>query len=147
MSDRCAPVIARVVTYGVVLVLVIAVALDAEWWPVSSMRLFSGERTSSSTSWEVDLVDATGIEHRLDLADLGPSFAGLDYFARHLPTMRRDRLDGICQAWADAAVDQGSVAAAEVRIYHLRRTVPTRRDEPRRLLERDLRYTCAGTSA
>ena len=53
------------------------------------MRLFSGERTSSITSWEVEAVDRAGVEHSSNLSSYGPGFAGLYYFARYLDDMSR----------------------------------------------------------
>ena len=146
VGERSVRVLARVVTYGLVAAIALAVAVSGEWWPVSSMRLFSEERSPSISSWEVDLVDASGAEHRLDLGDLGPSFAGLSYFARHLPSLSTERLDEICRAWADEALRQGHPRAESVRLYRVRRAVPRSAGEPNTHLDREPRYDCAGAS-
>lgn len=142
--ERRTRVLGRVVTYGVIALLLTVVLRDAEYWPFSAMRLFSGERTSSITSWEVDAVDRDGVEHELHLSSYGPAFAGLHYFAGSLDDMSDHRRDSMCRAWADAAVDHGDVRAERIRIYHLRSTVPDRRGKDRMVVERRLRFTCAG---
>jgi hypothetical protein len=144
--ERRTRVVGRVVTYGVIALLLSVVLRDAEYWPFSAMRLFSGERTSSITSWEVDAVDRDGVEHVLHPSDYGPGYAGLHYFARYLDDMGDERRDAICRAWADAAVDHGDAPADRIRIYHLRSTVPDRRGTERTVVERRLRFTCAGAS-
>ena len=146
MTDRQGRIVGRVVSYGVVLALVLAVATDTEHWPFSAMRLFSGERAATKLSWEVDLVDGDGVEHRLDISDLGPGYAQLSYFSRYLPSVSEERLDGICRAWADAALEDGAVRAESVRIYANRITVPDDPDDPSERVDRDLRHSCAGAS-
>lgn len=145
-DERRVRVLARAVTYGVVGAVLLAVAVTGEWWPVSSMRLFSEERSSTAWTWEVDLVGVDGAEHALDTGDLGPAYAGLDYFARHLPDLSTRHLDAICRAWADAALERGGPRAESTRLYRVRRAVPRRAGEDRTVIERELRYTCAGAS-
>jgi hypothetical protein len=51
---------ARVVTYGLLLVLAFGVWNHVEAWPVTSYRLFSGLRTASASSWVLVAVESDG---------------------------------------------------------------------------------------
>ena len=132
--------LARAVVVGMVGTLLVAGVVEAEWWPVSSMRLFSQVRDDRGTAFEVFLVDADGTERRLDLASLGRGFRGAHHLLPRFASMTQAERDEVCTAWATAA----SAPDASVRVDRVVRTVPTDAGEPRRELGRDVAWTCAG---
>ena len=136
--------VGRIVVYGLVTLLALAAALDAEWWPVSSMRLFSQVRSDSAVSWEVRLVGPGGVEEGLDVASLGRGFRGAHHLVPELATMSDGDRDAVCRAWAEAAADQGHVAAVEVRIDRVVRSVPTSDDDVADERARTEVLRCAG---
>ena len=122
-----------------VLALATAGALEAEWWPVSSMRLFSQVRGERAAGYEVFLVDADGTARRLDVASLGREFRGALHLLPRFAEMTQAERDDVCEAWAAAA----GGSAVSVRIDRVVRMVPTDDDEPRREVERRVAWTCA----
>ena len=108
-----------------------------ELWPFTGFRLFSELRTAERTGWAIVAVDAEGDEQGIDLADLPVAFRNtarlIDGFARRTPAQR----DEICDAWAEAARDDGQ-DVEHVRIYAVRASV--RPDGPPPV--RTLAYAC-----
>ena len=134
----------RVVVYGLLALLAIAAAFDAEWWPVSSMRLFSQVRSDSAVTWEVRLVGPRGTEDVLDVASLGRGFRGAHHLVPELAAMAPSERDAVCRAWAEAAVAAGHVTAVEVRIDRVVRSVPTSADDIAVERSRTEAVRCAG---
>jgi hypothetical protein len=110
---------ARLVTYGLVGALALFVGTGAEWWPLSSFRLFSQARTSATTTWDVKLVDGAGAEHDLPFGRLPRGYRGVHHVAPRLAAMPAGERDGVCRAWADAAAARLGVVAREVRVYRV----------------------------
>jgi hypothetical protein len=137
--------VGRLVVYGLVALLGIAAVVDAEWWPVSSMRLFSQVRSDSAVSWEVRLVGPNGTEEILDVASLGRGFRGAHHLVPELAAMSAADRDAVCRAWAEAAAAAGHVAAVEVRIDRVVRSVPTSDDDVAAERSRTEAVRCAGT--
>ena len=131
--------LARAVVVGMVATLLAAAVVEGEWWPVSSMRLFSEVRDDRGTAFEVFLVDADGTARRLDLASLGRGFRGAHHLLPRFASMTQPERDEVCAAWAAAAGGGG----ASVRVDRVVRSVPTRPDQPRVELEREVAWTCA----
>ena len=138
----------RAVVYGLLGVLALAAALEAEWWPVSSMRLFSQVRSDSAITWEVRLVgptvDGGRAEEVLDVASLGRAFRGAHHLVPDLAGMPADQRDAVCHAWAEAAVEAGHLAAVEVRIDRVVRAVPTSEGDTAAERSRTEVLRCAG---
>lgn len=59
---------ARLVTYGVLAVMALAVRFEVEAWPVTSYRLFSNVRTSTQSRLVLYAVDLDGVRTKVDLA-------------------------------------------------------------------------------
>ena len=121
-----------------VLALAVAGAVEAEWWPVSSMRLFSEVRDDRAAGFEVFLVDRDGTTRRLDVAALGREFRGAHHLLPRFGAMTQAERDEVCAAWAEAAG-----GAASVRVDRVVRSVPTGPDDPRRELDRRVAWTCS----
>jgi hypothetical protein len=120
---------ARAVVGGLTGLLLLAGAVEAEWWPVSSMRLFSEVRTGVSTGYEVFVAGA-----RVDVAELGRPYRGAHHLVPDMVAMAPGERDEICRAW--------SGGAGEVRVDLVRRRVPTGSGEPAREIERRVLFTC-----
>jgi hypothetical protein len=138
------PWVGRIVVYGLVALIGVAAAADAEWWPVSSMRLFSEVRSGTAVAWEVRLVAADGTEELLDVASLGRAFRGAHHLVPTLPALPAAERDAICAAWAEAAADQGRLVASEVRVDRVVRSVPRSAAEAPVELSRTESVRCAG---
>lgn len=144
VAGDVAPRRARLVTYGLVGLLVFSVVAQVEWWPLSSFRLFSAARTATATSWQVALVDEAGAEHVVAFGRLPRGYRGSHQLAPELRTLPVSDRDAVCRAWADAAADRLGVVAGEVRVYRVTGRVPTGHGAvpaPTRTLS----VTCAGT--
>lgn len=144
LAARSASWLGRIVVYGLVGALAVAAVFNAEWWPISSMRLFSHVRGDSAVTYEVHLVGADGADEVLDVASLGRSFRGAHHVVPRLADMPADERDAVCQAWARAAADDGGVAAVEVRVDRVVRSVPMSSEDD--VVERSRREVlrCAG---
>lgn len=134
---------ARLVTYGLVSLLVLSVLTHTEWWPLSSFRLFSVARTANATSWEVTLVDVDGGEHVLPFGRLPRGFRGSHHLAPTLRALPPDARHAVCRAWAAAGAPRLGVAATGVRVYRVSGLVPTGHD-PVPAPTRTLWATCTG---
>ena len=124
---------ARLFGPGLVAVLLAVGVVEAEPWPLSSMRLFSQVRTDRSSGFEVFLDG-----DRLDLGELGRGFRGAHHLLPRFASMTQAERDDVCAAWATAAGRPG----AAVRIDRVTWTVPTGPDEARREVARREAWTC-----
>lgn len=111
---------ARVVTYGLVVVLAGAVWTQTEAWPVTSYRLFSAVRTGTSASLELVAVGADGEPRPVRVT--GGAVAGTRHQYRELPGLpeaeRRERVE----AWLRVAgVDPATLV--EVRLERVIRAL------------------------
>lgn len=131
------------VGYGLGALLVVCVLAQVEVWPLSSFRLFSEERTTATTGWEVALVDGAGAEHAVPFSRLPRAYRGAHHLAPGLAGLPADRRDAVCRAWADAAAPVLGVTATEVRVYRLSGRVPSG-DAATPPGRRTLHVTCAG---
>jgi hypothetical protein len=123
--DRSPTRLGRIVVYGLMTVLLLAAVVEAESWPVSSMRLFSQVRTDAAVSYEVHLVAADGADQLLVLPSLGRPFRGAHHVVPRLAGMGAAARDDVCRAWARAAADAGRLEAVELRVERVVRSVPT----------------------
>jgi hypothetical protein len=126
-------VIARLLGPGLVAATLVVGVVEAEPWPLSSMRLFSQVRTDRSSGFEV-FVDG----ERLHLADLGRAFRGAHHLLPRFDDMTQAERDDVCAAWATAAGQPG----ATVRIDRVTWTVPTGPDDVRIEVARREAWTC-----
>lgn len=134
---------ARLVTYGLVGLLLLGVVRQVEWWPLSSFRLFSEARTATAASWQVALVDRAGTEYPLDFGRLPRGYRGSHQLAPQLRSLPAGRRNAVCRAWADAAAQRLGVVATEVRVYRVTGQVPTGHGAAPPST-RTLRVTCDG---
>ncbi|HEX2699464.1 MAG TPA: hypothetical protein VHM89_04575 [Acidimicrobiales bacterium] len=134
---------ARAVTYGLAGLLVLCVVAQLELWPLSAFRLFSTERTSATTSWDVRLVAADGTEHVLPFDRLPRGYRGVHHVAPRLRDLPAEDRDGVCRAWAGAAATRLGVVATGVRVYKVSGHVGTGAS-PAPPARRMLWVTCAG---
>lgn len=136
-----APALAAV---ALMVVIAFAVARDAEWWPVSSMRLFSAPRTALVVSWDV-VAEAPGGERRIHFAELGRAYRGAHAL---LPTMRRDdqhERDARCQEWARAAVRAGYPPSSTLRVERVTKRLSPRASDAT-LVGREVVFRCRGAA-
>lgn len=81
---RSTSVVARLVTYGLVLGLVLGAWAEVERWPVTSFRLFSVVRTDRSFGLELVAVTATGERERVVPSGSGQVVANLSHQLQQL---------------------------------------------------------------
>ena len=115
------PVLARTVTYGVVGLLLVTAATGLEAWPLTSYRLFSGERTDTRTGLELVAEGAAG--DRLVRPDsMNPVLVTTTHRFGELVTATPDEREQMVRAWLDVAgIDPGTVDGA--RLDRVRRTL------------------------
>lgn len=116
--------------------LCLAAATDSEWWPVSSMRLFSRVRGPTATAWEVR-AEPSG-DH-FDVAGLGRGFRGAHHLVPRMQSMEAGERDSICRAWIRAS---GNPAITALRVERVTYSVPRRDGERRRVLRRLEAFRC-----
>lgn len=109
----------RVVTYGLVGLLVLCVVAQVEWWPLSAFKLFSAARTADTTTWQVTLVDPGGAEHVVPFGSLPRGYHSPAHLAAALPNLPARRTEAVCKAWALAGAKQLGITATEVRVYEV----------------------------
>lgn len=128
---------ARIVTYGLLAAMFGTVATGSELWPLSQFELFSYVRTGVNVSWQLVTVDERGDEAVVDLADVPPHLGLVHHL---LPGLRKQPLPDQQESvrrWL-AAVGADDSATVAVRVYAVRRTVPTVADGVPEELERSL---------
>ena len=113
---------ARVVTYGLLALLGSAAVTGAEWWPVSSFRLFSTLRRETKVAWQVVTVDPSGGEHPARVGRLGRSYRGAGHL---LAAPDHDGRRRACRTWLDAYRRRGEPPAGGLRVYRVVLRVPT----------------------
>lgn len=108
---------ARLVTVGLLAVIVFAVAGTVEAWPVTSFRLFSQVRTANSSSYRLIAVDEQGRERPVVINDAHAFARRTSSQLGKLPTLsvqrRRDKVLAI--------LDASDLANAHIREVILRR--------------------------
>ena len=132
---------ARVVTYGLVGLLALCVVAQVEWWPLSAFKLFSGERTAATVSWQVALVDPGGAEHVVPFDRLPRGYRGPHHLAADLPGLPARRTEAVCKAWALAGARELGITPTEVRVYRVAGRRPAG-GGPAAVVSRSLSVTC-----
>jgi len=122
--DRTEALRARVVTGGVVGVVVLCALTGLEFWPFSGFRLFSVVRTQEQVSWQLRAVDRSGSETTVDLAALPTSHSGAHFVIPLLPGMSEDDQREAVRAWL-RATDTDATGLSSVRVYRVVTMVPT----------------------
>ena len=123
---------ARIVTFGLVGLIVTASLAGLELWPLSGFRLFSMVRSSDQVSWQLRAVDSAGVETTLDLSLLPPHDSGALQATQRLATMDLAEQQGVMLAWLeDLGLDPGRFSV--VRVYRVDGQVPTGSGQPTEL--------------
>jgi len=97
------PVRARVVTYGVVGLLLATAATGTEAWPLTSFRLFSMVRTSTATELELVAVHADGARSPVRFGTGNPVLATTADLLDDVVDQEPERQRAMVRAWLDAA--------------------------------------------
>jgi hypothetical protein len=129
---------ARAVTLGLVGALLVSCVVEAEPWPLSSFRLFSGLRVAESWSLQLVAVDPGGAEHPIPV---GRDQTAARSALHQLPDLHRLSLAGQRAQVLDwlelAGMDRDGYQA--VRLYRRLLRRPTDADEPMQVVDRELR--------
>ncbi len=119
----------RLVTYGAVVIILLAGLTGREIWPLSGFLLFSFERTSRQQTWEMVVVDASGTEQRVDFAQLPDNHSGYVQLMPKMLKMPAVEQREVITAWLDGLeFDSEEVVAAKV--YLVETEVPTAVGQP-----------------
>ena len=129
-------VLPRVVVYGLLALIALTVVANAEYWPLSSFRLFSRPRGPVEIRWQLVEVESDGTEAVVDFSDLGRTYRSGAHLLRTFPSASAaDRADA-CAAW-ESALD-----ARHLVVYRSEWTATTP-DEASRLIARKPIHDCA----
>jgi hypothetical protein len=138
--DKTAGPVARLVTYGVVGVIVLAGVTGHEYWPLSGFRLFSEVRSSQQTTYSVVVVNEQGQSSVLDLGALPDNYSGHVQMLPAMVTKSADEQAAIVQAWlVGLGLTPGEYTSAE--IYRSASEVPADSAEPAVVTDRELVLT------
>ncbi|GIJ00208.1 hypothetical protein CLV28_1922 [Sediminihabitans luteus] len=117
--DRRARVRARVVTYGLVGVLVVGALAKVEVWPLTSFHLFSAVRTGTSVGLELVAVADDGSRAPVVLDPAHPVLVTTAHEFGDLPGATPADQRRMVAAWLDAAhVDPADVSAVRLERVH-----------------------------
>jgi hypothetical protein len=97
------PARARVVTYGVVGLLLATAATGTEAWPLTSFRLFSTVRTSTATGLELVAVRPDGTRSLVRFDAGNPVLATTADLLDDVADQEPERQRAMVRAWLDAA--------------------------------------------
>lgn len=91
----------RLVTYGLIALLIVGVVTETEAWPITSWRLFSSLRTDQRASTVLTVVDRDGAEFPLRLPGdvIGTTRHQFSTLPRKSPTVQQAKV----RAWLEAA--------------------------------------------
>lgn len=120
---------ARVVTYGCVAIILTAGFAGLELWPLSAFRLFSEIRTAEQYSWQLTVIDTSGVEHEVNLGDLPDNYSGHAQLMNSVMDMSASEQAAVVRAWlAGANIDSKGIVTA--RIFLVETSVPQTTGEP-----------------
>jgi hypothetical protein len=130
----------KAAVYGYLAVVILTAALGANWWPLTSWRLFSGVRGPTVAGWSIRTVGADGRESAFDPATAGRPFHMSARLADHWSEYSPTRRAAVCSAWAHAAA-RVRPGVRLLRLYRTLRAVP-RHGRRWRIIRATLRYQC-----
>ena len=118
-----------------------------EKWPFTGWRLYSNTKGPTAGTFVAYRVGPSGAEHEIDYHDLPYSYQRAPYVLNKFPHSSAATRESVCDGLAHGERDAGRPVQA-IRVYwELRRVVPVNGERHTRLVERELRYTCARSSA
>lgn len=128
---------ARVVTLALLAAIVGCFSAEAELWPMSSFRLFSGLRSAESSGTLLVAVAGDGSEHRIDVQKNPTAARSALHQVADLPHQTRSQQRGAVMAWLRiGAMDPSDFVA--VRLYRVRVRNSTHEGAPPQVLSKRL---------
>ncbi len=126
--------------------LFVAGTATVEAWPFTGWRLYSNTKGPTAGSYYAYRVGPEGTEHAIDYDDLPYSYQRAPYVLAKFPRSSAVEREAACDGLAHGERNAGRPVIS-IRVYwELRRVVPIDGERHTKLLERDLRYTCAESS-
>ena len=129
----------RVFAYALIVAVVVPPLTATEYWPFTTLKLFSFVRGPVQAGWELTVVRSDGEEAPFPWAELPATFAFRAHVLRRFPHMSAAERQAACDAWAEAADEDG----ARLLIHRVQRRTSTN-GEKSTVVRRDLRYECDG---
>ncbi|MEX0666564.1 MAG: hypothetical protein WD598_17550 [Acidimicrobiia bacterium] len=131
-----------VVILTLVMLFVAGVA-TVEAWPFTGWRLYSNTKGPTAGSYFAYRVSPDGTEHKIDYEELPYAYRRAPYILNKFPSSDDPTREAVCEALAHGEREAGR-SVAEIHVYwELRRVVPVDGERHTKLLERELRYSCA----
>jgi hypothetical protein len=127
----------RLFAYALILAVLVPPLTAEEYWPFTTLKLFSFVRAPVQAGWELSVVSPDGKEKPFPWAELPATFAFRAHVLRRFPAMTPAERQAVCDAWAEA-IDG---AAAELLIHRVQRRTSTAGAKST-VVDRDLRYEC-----
>lgn len=122
MEDKT-PIVGRTITYGLIGLIAAVCFAAIEFWPLTSVHLFTGIRGPESSATE--LIVVLDSEHdseriRVHFGDRGEVLSRTSHLYRTVPSQHPERQAAMIEAWLDLArIDKRDVAS--VRLESVRR--------------------------
>jgi hypothetical protein len=134
-----------VIVVLVLVALLVAGIHDTHSWPVD-WRLYSNTKGPTAGGYYAYRVGRDSGEHLIDFEKLPYAYQRTRYILARFHRVDDAERASICAAIAGGAHDAGG-EVHEVNLYwERRRVVPVDGERHTKLIERELRYTCAGPS-
>lgn len=122
--------------------LLVAGIHDTHSWPVD-WRLYSNTKGPTAGGYYVYRVGPQGGEHAVDFDELPYAYQRTRYILNRIARVDASTREAICDAIAHGVRDEGR-HVDEIRLYwERRRVIPVDGERRTKLIERELRYTCA----
>jgi hypothetical protein len=128
---------ARLFAYALILAVLVPPLTADEYWPFTTLKLFSFVRGPVQAGWELTVVSPDGKERPFPWAELPATFAFRAHVLRRFPAMTPAERQAACDAWAEAADED----AAGLLVHRVQRRTSTA-GEKSTVVRRDLRYEC-----
>jgi hypothetical protein len=123
--------------------LLIAGLFRIELWPLTGWRLYATPRGPYSGKHYAYRVGPQGGEHKIDYRQLPYAYFRTPYLLDNFPDFDAQRREEVCDGLAHGE-REGGRPVKELRIYwELKKVMPEDGKRHVKLVERELRYTCA----
>ncbi len=127
--------------------LLVAGTATIEAWPFTGWRLYSNTKGPTAGSFIAYRIGPENGEHLVDYHDLPYAYQRTPYVLNKFPSSTAREREAACDGIAYGEREVGRPVIA-IRIYwEVRRVVPVDGERHTKLLERELRYTCARASS
>jgi hypothetical protein len=133
----------KVIVLGALALLLVAGVATIEAWPFTGWRLYSNTKGPTAGSFIAYRIGPDGGEHLVDYHDLPYAYQRTPYVLNKFAHSSAAEREAACDGIAHGEREAGRRVVA-IRVYwEVRRVVPVDGERHTKLIERELRFTCA----